>query len=125
MDGTRRCWSCKKVVEMTDMRYDSSGKDLICADCLAKENRGQSTVSEMITAAKAEDEVKSNEVNSLSNEEVKALSYQCGSCRLGFSIPKGAVANNCPYCGKGNVRIAFRDSAQSLIEQSARENFDD
>ncbi|MAG16421.1 hypothetical protein CMO88_05170 [Candidatus Woesearchaeota archaeon] len=120
------------------MKYDSSGKDLICAGCLAKENRGNKEDASKITkenVTNTADTVKSNSSEKIvinnkiksdnNNNESKEISYQCGSCGFGFSKEKGAMINVCPYCGKGNFRIAFRDSAQKLIEEAQSKQFDD
>ncbi|MBI2664100.1 hypothetical protein HYX10_02020 [Candidatus Woesearchaeota archaeon] len=124
----RRCFSCKSMAELKDMRYDRNGKDLICSSCLAKENRaGKLTVSEMIAEESRENKMKhtGNAQRNAGSEESRLISYQCGSCNLGFSILKGAIASHCPYCGNNSVRMAFKESAQSLIEESARMKFED
>lgn len=136
MDKTRRCWQCNKVAELKGMRYDSTGKDLICESCLAKENRAE--VKETATHVVSADDGTVGSTNVHSNYrnvntsgkkyddvESKTVSYQCGSCSLGFSVPIGAMVQSCPYCGKGNFRLAIRDSAQKIIEDAQKEKFDD
>lgn len=123
MAGKRRCWKCSKVAEVEEMRYDRSGRDLICPDCLKVEKRVTANVTKATATNKFQpDNIKDN---SRSDEESTTISYQCGSCGLGFSERKGARTRCCPYCGKGNFRVAFRDSAQRLIEESAKEKFED
>ena len=135
MGQMRRCWRCKNVADLKEMKYDSSGKDLICPECLAKENRGNAKQVEE-TATDANPIVTNKVQNPSSNEpktvfnnektfkEINTVSYQCGSCSLGFTIQKGGIANSCPYCGKNNIRTAFRDSAQKLIEEAEGKEFD-
>ncbi len=132
MAGKRRCWKCRKVSEITEMRYDRSGRDLICPECLRIEKRGNmgkgmetETATVTGTAAKNKlqpDNIRGNSYGG-SDGESTTISYQCGSCGLGFSEKRGARVKCCPYCGKGNFRVAFRDSAQGLIEESAADKF--
>ena len=113
------------------MKYDITGRDLICQACLAKENRGdkadikESTDTETIISESIQ-MIDENEIkNSSNNNDEPKVSYQCGSCGFGFSGPRGEVTERCPYCGKGNVRTAFRNSTQKLMEETERENFKD
>ena len=131
MEATRRCWKCKSMVAMPEMKFDITGHDLICQACLVKENRGdkrdieqntdtETTISESIPIID-EKEIK----NSSNNNDEAKVSYQCGSCGFGFSGEWGAVTERCPYCGKENVRTAFRNSTQKLMEETEKEKFDD
>ena len=143
MEGVmRECWQCKKKVSLKEMKYDSSGKDLICGSCLIKENRQgtteikeekestESTTTATTAATTATTDIvidtDKKDANS-SNTETKSdiVSYQCGSCKFGFAEKRNVEVTNCPYCGKENVRQAYRDSAQKLIEEAEREEFDD
>ncbi len=131
MAGKRRCWKCKKVAEAKEMRYDILGRDLICPDCLSVEKRGNvgkeretATVTKTATTNKFQPGNIKDSGSSVYDDSM-TISYQCGSCGLGFSEKKGARVRQCPYCGKGNFRIAVRDSAPQVIEESAREKFED
>ena len=132
MAGKRRCWKCKKVSEVKEMRYDILGRDIICPECLRIEKRGNfgkergtATVTKTTATNKFQpDKIKDGSSSGIDNDST-TISYQCGSCGLGFSEKKGARARRCPYCGKGNFRVALRDSAQQVIEESAREKFED
>ncbi len=125
MAGKRRCWKCSKVAEIEGMRYDRAGKDLICPECLKAEKRGTANATKATATNKFQPGNRKDDSISGSDEESTTISYQCGSCGLGFSEKKGARTKCCPYCGKGNFRVAFRDSAQKLIEESAKEPFAD
>ena len=139
MEKTRRCWSCKKVVPLRGMRYDISGKDLICTECLAKERSGEkgkmeqnnNDVKNTVTTGSNDKIANIANIDDInikirnSDDDEKTVSYQCGGCGFGFSKERGAVIENCPYCGKARVRTAFRDSTQKLIDETEKEKFVD
>lgn len=129
MDRTRRCWKCNNFSPISEMRYDKTGKDLICAACLIAD-RGPATEQKNEPASSTKMEYPASDPKPVVKPRVETTesnmaSYQCGSCGFGFTKEKSAIVNACPYCGKNNVRNAFRNSAQSLIEESQREPFDD
>ena len=106
---------------MKNMRYDQTGKDLICMQCRNKELGKDKTMTATEIAA-APDSGPNSEPSSKAHEHEKpesdVMSYQCGECNFGFTRKKDILVNDCPYCGKSNVRLAFRDSAQKLIEEA-------
>jgi predicted RNA-binding Zn-ribbon protein involved in translation (DUF1610 family) len=87
------------------MRYDRHGRELLCGKCLGTEGREMPVPRTQIE----------------SNPERQMMSYQCGSCSFGFTRNKGIDVSSCPYCGNNSVRLAFRGSAQRIIEESQRE----
>jgi predicted RNA-binding Zn-ribbon protein involved in translation (DUF1610 family) len=128
MDRARKCWKCNNSAQISEMRYDKTGKDLICANCLiADRGHSQEQKSEASTSTKKEYPASNPRPiikPSVETSKSDKSNYQCGSCGFGFTREKSAIVNACPYCGKNNVRNAFKNSAQNLIEESQRENFD-
>ena len=108
------------------MRYDQTGKDLICMECRNKELGKDKPINATEVSAPIGSYMKqegSSKVAEPEKRESDVKSYQCGECGFGFTRNRDILVSDCPYCGKQNVRLAFRDSAQKLIEEAEREKY--
>ena len=88
-----KCYKCGNQYDMTMMRMDSNGKNLVCRSCLDR----KPIAKESVTSIKKEAPKQT--------EEVKE--YFCKECRYNFKRGKKVVVSVCPYCGSSDSGSNF------------------
>ncbi|MBI4441595.1 hypothetical protein HY639_05485 [Candidatus Woesearchaeota archaeon] len=116
-DITITCRKCRKQSPMRDMRYDTNGKDLICAACLTspdkpvqKTKKHEDTFIEVPVSKPKQEKVK---------EEPGKVKYHCIACRYSFMRNADVTVELCPFCSKPTVRRDTAKTAQDFLQDSS------
>ncbi|PIY60062.1 hypothetical protein COY95_03760 [Candidatus Woesearchaeota archaeon CG_4_10_14_0_8_um_filter_47_5] len=103
------CHYCKNKVK--DIRYDSTGRHLICRECYAKKPQT------------AHEPKKTVQVSSITKPVFPApkerIKFQCKACNYIFSRKKESpIASRCPYCGHENIVPKEVLTAEKILRES-------
>ncbi|RJQ17157.1 hypothetical protein C4573_03830 [Candidatus Woesearchaeota archaeon] len=103
-----KCNSCGNRFRVMTMKYDKTGKNLICEDCYARQNPQTARPAPTVKPA----------------EQKEVDKWYCKKCGYKFSRKKGAVVSRCPYCNNAMVAKQEDLHAASLVDQSSDGRFD-
>ncbi len=96
------CRKCGRKSPVSQMRYDSNGKDLICINCLGQRKIESPSIGK-----------------SVKKEGGETMKYFCPNCKYRFSRKKEVgFPGVCPFCGKSGVDKDSATSADSLLKES-------
>ncbi len=102
-DGEYVCKKCSTKVPLSNIRYDSNGKDLICTSCFSSKTK------EPIKAREAPKK-KTPQIG----DHVKVI---CTECRYKFAVRVGSnIKLRCPYCS-GTRLVKDETSANDIIKE--------
>ena len=106
------CDNCRKHAPISEMRYDITGKRLICARC-----RGQKEEELKPRNPKVERLVKSP------FGEAKILKFQCVKCHYVFRRSTTHPVTKCPNCGGEKLLKYEKVSADDVLKMSEDKRF--
>lgn len=104
-----RCGTCKRFAPITEMRYEKTGKFLVCNACRHEE-----------TTAK---EPKLRPLVTSPFDGAKVLKYQCPSCRYTFRRTPTHPVNKCPNCNSSKLLRYEKVSADDVLKMTDDEKF--
>jgi len=105
---TIKCFRCQRQQLLLSMVMDASGKGMVCRSC-AGLSPGKNTPR--VAPVKAEKTLSSGK-------------YQCGTCKYRFASSKSAEQMICPYCGGRNLTTPAENSADALLRDAGRKDYD-
>jgi DNA-directed RNA polymerase subunit RPC12/RpoP len=112
------CAKCKEKVPNHYIRYDQTGKDIICLSCYNKQHPGK--IEQKPSLKKNLPNLPKKQKPEKKQEE-PYIYYICNSCKYKFKIRRGSKkAKRCPYCGKFDLRNLMEETftADDLIKMA-------
>ena len=89
-----KCYRCGNEYLMGMMRMDSSGKSLVCRNCLERKAVQKAPIATETNAQKPSKQ-----------EESPMKEYFCKECKYNFKRAKHLMVSTCPYCGSGGLNV--------------------
>lgn len=114
-DVKLRCHKCGNEYSTREMRQSPFGPNLVCRNCL----EGKRPVKAQ--AARAESP---SSVAFKSKPETGLLDYTCANCKFNFKRKKGIEIERCPNCNQQGTVALNKGTAQTLVEESGKRQYD-
>ncbi|MBS3109197.1 hypothetical protein J4227_01585 [Candidatus Woesearchaeota archaeon] len=116
------CKRCNTKTPVRDMKYDMNGSDLICGRCYEIKIAAKKMPRD---GSKYADPRKFKLEFTDPLEAKKEVKYFCQHCKFKFSRKKEhGVPKVCPNCNKMSLVIQGSTSADTLLRDSSRKEFD-
>ncbi len=133
---TIKCVRCGKQYLLLEMVMDSSGKGMACRPCAGLAPLGQKApklnVHSPATARAMEARAEGRTTTSSIREQFakpkspksSAGKYACLNCRYRFTSSKGPDMLSCPYCGSKRISSPEENSADAILRDSGKRDYD-
>jgi DNA-directed RNA polymerase subunit RPC12/RpoP len=113
---TIKCFRCGKQHRMLEMVMDASGKGMVCRQCAGLEPKTKtapiprSTIREQFARP--------------ANPASSRGKFACMTCKFRFSSSKALDQIICPYCGSRRISTPEENSADSLLRDAGKREYD-
>gem|GEM_PF-5889774 len=122
-----KCIRCCKSGLLLEMVMDASGRGMSCRTCA-----GLPPKREVATAKKSPIAPTTTATPSRAREmftrpkspQSSRGKYACGNCKYRFSTGKSADQAACPYCGRRRIQTMDEVSADALLRDATRKEFE-
>jgi len=104
------CHGCRKHVPISTLRYDISGKRLMCGDCrgVEKQEQEEQRIKPLVTGPFG---------------QPKSHKYQCTDCRYSFRRTSTTAVRKCPNCASVKMIKFEKLSADDLLKMADDDRF--
>ncbi len=125
-----KCLRCNTQHLLLEMVMDSSGKGMVCRQCaglppkrevataqksygkesLAGSSKGPSTIRDQFAKPKS--------------PQKSSGKFACLNCRYRFSSSQGPDMISCPYCGSKRISSPEENSADAILRDAGKRDYD-
>ncbi|MBI4737989.1 hypothetical protein HY772_00195 [Candidatus Woesearchaeota archaeon] len=115
------CCKCTRTFPVSEMRYDSNGRDLVCRDCLYRKRKDdvpQPVLNKPIppiefSQSRGIRPTRSPSRSSQSTED--RVQYLCGRCKYKFWKVARIPALKCPNCDRTEIYVLKSERAHDIL----------
>lgn len=111
-----QCALCTLKFPFDKIKYSKDGNKIICLDCYNK-----------MMKKEQKDEARQKNKSKLAESQPagEGIKVMCANCSYKFTYrPKPQLKPKCPYCGKSNIRKYEELTADNLLNEAERIDFE-
>jgi DNA-directed RNA polymerase subunit RPC12/RpoP len=114
---TLKCFRCGRQQLVLDMVMDASGKGMVCRPCAGLKPKGGTEEPQTISSIR-------EQFARPKTAKQSSGKFACTNCKFRFSSSKAFDQISCPYCGSRRVAKPEEVSADALIRDASRTDYD-
>jgi len=115
-----KCFRCGKQHLLLEMVMDVSGRGMVCRPCAGLPPRGQKPAS----STPAPSSTIRDQFARPKNPRSSSGKYSCTNCKYRFTSNKALDQIMCPYCGSKRISTPEESSADAILRDSGRRDYD-